>query len=101
MAPRLELHNILKGILGSDHVYFQPPESVQMQYPAIVYERDTARTQFADNVPHRFTLRYKVTVISREPDSDFHLKIAKLPMTTYERHFTTANLHHDVLNTFF
>lgn len=101
MAPRLELHDILKGILGSEHVYFQPPASVTMQYPAIVYERDSARTQFADNKPHRFTQRYKVTVISRNPDTDFHLKVAMLPMTTYERHFTVAGLHHDVLNTFF
>ena len=101
MGQRLELQALLEGILGSDHVYFQPPATVQMQYPAIVYERDTARTQFADNEPHRMTLRYKVTVISRDPDTDFHLKVAKLPMSTYERHFTVANLHHDVLNVFF
>ena len=101
MAPRTSLQTLLEIILGSEHVYFQPPASVQMQYPAIVYERDSARTQFADNVPHRFTLRYKVTVISRDPDDGTHLKVAQLPMTTYERHFTVNNLHHDVLNVFF
>lgn len=101
MAPRLELQALLEEILGSGNVYFQPPASVTMQYPAIVYERDAARTQFADNDPYRFTQRYKVTVISRDPDSGVHLDIAKLRMATYERHFTVANLHHDVLTIFY
>ena len=30
MAPRLELDQILRDILGSANVYFQPPESVKM-----------------------------------------------------------------------
>lgn len=101
MAPRVELQALLESILGSDNVYFQPPASVTMQYPAVVYERDAARTQFADDKPYRYTQRYKVTVISRDPDEGIHEKIAQLPMCTYERHFTVANLHHDVLNLFF
>lgn len=101
MGQRLELQALLESILGSGNVYFQPPASVMMQYPAIVYERDTARTQFADDKPYRYTQRYKVTVITKDPDQEIHLEVAKLPMTTFERHFTVANLHHDVLNMFF
>ena len=101
MGRRLDLQALLESILGSDNVYFQPPATVEMQYPAIVYERDAARTQFADNKPHRYTQRYKLTVIARSPDTDIHLEVAKLPMTTYERHFTAGGLHHDILNMFF
>jgi len=33
---RLKLHEILCGILNTRNAYFQPPESVKMNYPAIV-----------------------------------------------------------------
>ena len=36
---RLELQSVLEQTLGSRNVYFQPPASVKMKYPAIVYER--------------------------------------------------------------
>ena len=39
MASRLELQTKFENILGSRNVYFQPPASVQMRYPAIVYSR--------------------------------------------------------------
>ena len=41
---RLELHEILCTILGSRNVYFQPPESIKMNYPAIVYGLDDMQT---------------------------------------------------------
>ncbi len=39
----------LVSLLGSDNVYFQPPPTVKMQYPCIVYKRDYLNTEFADN----------------------------------------------------
>ena len=46
---RLELHELLCGLLGSRHVYFQPPESVKMRYPAIVYNLDYIENKHADD----------------------------------------------------
>ena len=37
MANRLDLQALLEDLLGSRNVYYQPPESVKMNYPAIVY----------------------------------------------------------------
>ena len=45
MAPRLDLQKLLVELLGSDNVYFQPPPSVQMNYPAIVYKLDDEKTE--------------------------------------------------------
>lgn len=126
MGTRLQLHNILVGVLCSfrkwlwdpldfengdidamileaakKHVYFQPPSNIQMTYPCIVYERDTGDTQFADNNPYIFKLRYQITVIDRNPDSPIPAKIAELPMCTMDRHFVSDNLHHDVFNCYF
>lgn len=101
MGLRLDLHKKLVEILGSKNVYFQPPESVKMSYPCIVYQRSTGDTDFADNLPYRFTIRYQVTVIDRDPDSEIPGKVAQLPMTTFDRHYTVSNLNHDVFNVYF
>lgn len=99
MAPRLDLHSILEGI--TPNVYFQPPPNVNLQYPCIVYQRDYAVTEFADNAPYRHTQRYMVTVIDRDPDSVIPDEVAKLPMSTFNRFFAIENLNHDVYVVFF
>jgi hypothetical protein len=94
MAPRPELHATLIAI--TPNVYFQPPPSVQMQYPCIVYSRDNLDIEHADNKPYKHKLRYQVTVIDRNPDSTLVMELAKLPTCSYERFFTADNLNHDV-----
>ena len=101
MAPRLQLQSLLEDILGSRNVYFQPPANVQMQYPCIIYERDSADTKFADDIPYRYTKRYQVTVVDRDPDSQIPDRIAALPLCSYSRFFTADDLNHDVYNLFF
>lgn len=93
---RLELHEILCDVLGSRNVYFQPPENVKMQYPAIWYSRyDIANTP-ADNRPYKQSRFYQVTVIDPNPDSDVVTRISRLPMCAFDRHYASDNLNHDV-----
>ena len=99
MAPRLQLHEILKTF--TNNVYFQPPENVLIQYPCIVYERDFRNTKFADNRPYKSEKRYAVTVIDRDPDSDIPDKVAELPKSTFNRNFRADGLNHDVYEVFF
>lgn len=101
MAPREELHQILKNLLGTPNVYFQPPANIRMNYPCIVYKRDSATTQHADNEPYTHRKRYQVTVIDRDPDSTTPDKVARLPMCTFNRFYTADDLNHDVYNIFF
>lgn len=101
MAPREELHLILKSLLGTPNVYFQPPANIRMNYPCIVYRRDSAQTQHADNEPYAHRKRYQVTVIDRDPDSTTPDKVARLPMCTFNRFYTADDLNHDVYNIFF
>lgn len=99
MGQRLDLQTLLEDL--APHVYFQPPANVQIEYPCVVYVRDNARTQFAGNAPYRYTKRYQVTVIDRDPDSEIPDKIAALPMCIFNRHFVVENLNHDVFNLYF
>lgn len=101
MGQRLELQAILEGLLGNSNVYFQPPATVQMQYPAIVYRRDDIDTEFAGNQPYRLTKRYQVTVISRDPDSNIPGKVAELPSCTFDRFYAADQLNHDVFKLYF
>lgn len=99
MAPRLQLQSLLEEI--TDTVYFQPPANVSLTYPCIIYKRDSARTEFADNEPYSRMTRYQVTVIDKNPDSELPDKVAALPMCLFDRFYTADNLNHDVFNIFF
>lgn len=101
MGPREELQALLEGLLQSRNVYFQPPANVQMQYPAIVYQRDNAHTEFANNRPYSGAVRYQVTVIDRNPDSDIPKKVASLPLCIFSRFFTANGLNHDVYTLYY
>lgn len=101
MAPRVELHDTLVNILGSENVYFQPPAKLVMQYPCIRYVRDTFVTNHANDRPYKQRKRYQVTVIDRNPDSDIVDQIAQLPLCAHDRFYTADNLNHDVFTIFF
>ena len=93
-ARREELHKILTAI--TNHVYFQPPENVKIEYPCIIYRRSTANTQHADNKPYVFARFYQLTIIDKDPDSELVAKVAQLPTAAFDRHYTFENLNHDV-----
>ena len=65
MASRLFLQAQLEQLLGSPNVYFQPPESVKMNYPAIVYALDDLKNAHADDGVYLSYKRYSVTVSTR------------------------------------
>lgn len=101
MAPRLELDALLRDILGSDRVYFQPPEDVKLVYPCIVYQREFVQLDHADDRTYNQRKRYQVTVIDTDPDSTIHEEILELPKCRYERFYTADQLNHDVLILFY
>lgn len=91
-----QLQAILEDILGSRNVYFQPPESVVMQYPCIVYGRDGSSKIFADNTGYRYKWRWQVTLIDRDPENPALETLALRPLCSYSRSFVADGLNHDV-----
>nr|DAW59388.1 MAG TPA: tail completion protein [Caudoviricetes sp.] len=96
MGSRLDLQNLLESVLGSRNVYYQPPESIRINYPAIIYSRNDIDNTFADDIVYMQNHTYQVIVIDANPDSKIVNKISKLPMCRYDRHYTSDNLNHDV-----
>lgn len=101
MASRPNLQIELEELLGSKNVYYQPPASVQMKYPAIVYSRKDIENTFADNLVYNQSHSYEVIVIDQDPDSVFVEKISKLPTCRFDRHYTADNLNHDVFTLYY
>ena len=101
MGTRLELHEVLCNIIGSRNVYYQPPGSIKMNYPAIVYSRNDISNKYGDDIPYVQSVSYQVTVIDKDPDSTIVSDIAKLPYCRLNRHFTSDNLNHDVFTLYY
>lgn len=101
MNRREELHEILCEVLGSRNVYFQPPESIKMKYPAIVYSRDDIGNSFANDSVYMQSFAYSVTVIDSDPDSEIVAKVSRLPRCQYDRHYKADNLNHDMFTIYY
>lgn len=94
---RLELHQILKKICKN--VYYQPPSTVKMTYPCIVYNKSGEDNLFAGNIKYRTTDSYMITVIDRDPDSEIPDKVLKtIQSSSYQDSFVSNNLNHTVLS---
>jgi hypothetical protein len=98
---REALHEILCDILGSGNVYFQPPESVKLKYPAIIYAKKNVNRLFAENREYKRSVIYDITVIDTNPESDITDKLLKLPLCSFDRRYTSDNLYHDALTLYF
>lgn len=94
MGSRLKLQALLEELLGSQNVYFQPPASVRMSYPAIVYSLSGINTVSADNRKYAMFDGYQLTYIDKNPDSDMVHKITNLPRCRFDQYFVKDNLNH-------
>mgnify|MGYP003370725014 CR=1 FL=1 len=101
MNNRNKLHELLCETLGSRQVYFQPPESVKMKYPAIVYSRNRIDNEHADDGVYIQSPSYSVTVIDKNPDSEIVENISLLPRCRFDRHYISDNLNHDVFTIYY
>lgn len=93
---RLELHEKLCELLGSRHVYYQPPESIKLQYPAIIYDLYRINQRFASDSNYRLMPAYSVTIIDKGTDLDW----INTMLSTFEKYcslertYTADNLVH-------
>ncbi|MFQ9446448.1 MAG: hypothetical protein ACLR4A_02880 [Christensenellales bacterium] len=79
MGRRVDLHQVFETILGSKNVYFQPPESVKLKYPCIIYDLSKLPVQHADDKPYLMGRGYDGILIDANPDTPLLDKLRKLP----------------------
>lgn len=96
MNRRLQLHNKLVQILGSPHVYYQPPPTIKMSYPAIVYKRHNITKKMADNSVYDYVDCYQVTLITKDPDDSTVYDILNgFKNCSFDTHYLADNLNHE------
>lgn len=94
-SRRLQLQSALESILGSDCVYFQPPASISMEYPCIVYSLADEYTLHANDAEYLTRDKYTITLITKDPLPDSIMtEISDMPYTRFDRHYVGDNLHH-------
>ena len=94
MGLREDLDALLCETIGSENVYFQPPENLQIQYPCIVYSLSDHYIRHADNSTYHRRREYDMKYITRDPDDEKIEAIADLPYCRMSKPYTAENLHH-------
>ena len=100
-SNRPELGELIRQETGIRNTYFNPPSSIHMEYPCVVYSRDNIDATFADNDIYKLDYRYQLILIDRDPDSPFVEKMAQLPRCRFIRHYNADNLSHDVFRIYY
>lgn len=101
MATRLDLQRRFEDILESKNVYYQPPESIKLKYPCIIYSLSDIYARNADDMHYSMQKAYTVTVISRDPDNTIAESILQFPRTRFDRRYIADNLYHDILTLYY
>lgn len=101
LRSRLDLQGFLETLLGSRNVYFQPPATIRMAYPCIVYELDGVNSRHADDLSYLKDARYQVTLIDRDPDSKLFFRLMELPKCSFSSRFASDDLNHFVFTLYF
>lgn len=95
MGNRLDLQAKFEEILESRNVYFQPPASLLMQYPAIRYDLKDFQNKSANNSSvYISSTGYEGILITNEPDTEYLQKIFQIPYCKFGRYYRADNLHH-------
>ena len=98
---RLELQDFLETLKGDEHVYFQPPASVKMVYPAIVYKLADITNTHANNRVYLQGTAYQITYITKDSDDVMIKTLSSLPYCSFDRFFNADNLNHYVYTLYY
>ncbi len=99
---RKELGRLLKEVTGIENIYFEPPSSITLKYPCLIYKRESGDPRYADNKLYRFMVRYQLMHIKKNPDDTL---VEELPMRLkncrYDRTYDADTLNHDVYTLYY
>ena len=87
-----DLYTQLKDIV--DYVYFQPPESVKLQYPCVIYSLKDIKARKADNMPYTTSLGYSLLFMTKDPKDERIISFMNLEHCKFDRYYSADNVHH-------
>ena len=102
MNNRLQLQTKLEELVGNTNVYFQPPASVKLVYPCVIYNMGNGDIKRADNSVYAYTNSYEITFIYKKPNMDIlEQMLRSFSMCSVSRVYVADNLNHYVFNVYY
>lgn len=99
---RMELQKLLTKIIGNTNVYYQPPATVRMNYPCIVYKFSNIQTMRANNGIYLKKRKYSVTLIHKDPENTIVDEILEnIQYSNLTSTFNSEGLYHYVFTIYF
>lgn len=100
MGDRLALHAELLTFLPN--VYFQPPSSILLKHPCIIYNRNGIDAKYADDSTYMSTQEYQVMLIEKNPDSNVVNEICRhFSKCSVTQQYAINNLYHTTLKLYY
>lgn len=97
---QLDLQKELKKFCNN--VYFQPPESIKLNFPCIIYNREQPKVERADNVRYKKDTCYSLKYITTDPNTSVPDNIADyFTYCEINRYYIADNLTHVSLTLFY
>lgn len=102
MDSRIALQKELEQILTNKNVYFQPPESIKVNYPCIIYYLTDVKSFYADDVTYDYDHCYEVTYISKTEDFKIIDEIkTHFKKCIYDSHYIYDNMYCDAFKIYY
>ena len=96
-----EFQQFLTEQLGTGNVYFQPPETVRMSYPAFKYNLAKIDNVNANNSKYLQGKAYTLTYITYDPDDSMVDTIASWRYCVFDRAYAANNLNYFVYTIYY
>lgn len=102
MNRRLELSNKLRTLIGNSNIYYQPPASVEIKYPCVIYNMGKGSTKHANDSVYNYVHSYELKFIFKKPNEMIVKKVLKsLTLCSFDRVYVSDNLYHYVFNVYY
>lgn len=101
MDKRLSLQAQLESLVGNN-VYFQPPASVYLSYPCVIYNLSVGDIKRADDRIYHYTQRFELIFIYRQSNMEIIERVLEtFPMCSLSRVYIADNLYHYAFNLYY
>lgn len=96
MIDRITLQKTLENLLGTRNVYHQPPESMKLNYPCIIYSLGGIHNKSAANSIYITHKSYSLKYITKDPDDSFVDKLNDQPYCGFSNQYKSGDLYINV-----
>lgn len=100
MRTYRDLLHLLRQAVQHNRVYFQPPENLNIGYPAVVFHLSKIEIDHASNVPYKGAKEYSVTLITKDPEPDVIDEILKIPYSSLDTTYISDGMNHFVFTVY-